>query len=74
MVDKPIQKAIESGTEAIEQTSKVLCPWLPDPHTCENCGAYCDAEVEYIQSQAMYMDIWRCPNEDCGERYYRNRD
>ena len=46
MVDKPIQKALESGTEAIEQTSKVLCPWLPDPHTCENCGAYCDAEVE----------------------------
>ena len=71
MVDKPIQKAIEQGTEAIEQTSKVLCSWLPDPHTCE-CGAYCDAEVEYVQSQAMYMDIWKCPN--CGGRYYRNRD
>ena len=70
MVDKPIQKAIEQGTEAIEETLKVLCSWLEDPHTCE-CGAYCDAEVEYVQSQAMYMDIWRCPN--CGERYYRNR-
>lgn len=74
MVDKPIQKAIESGTDAIEQTSKVLCPWLPDPHTCESCGAYCDAEVEYIETQAMPMEIWKCPNEECGNRYYRNRD
>ena len=73
MVDKPIQKAIEQGTDAIEQTSKVLCPWLPDPHTCA-CGAYCDAEVEYIESQAMPMEIWKCPNEECGNRYYRNRD
>ena len=72
MVDKPIQKAIESGTEAIEQTSKVLCSWLEDPHTCDECGAYCDATVEYVEAQVSYMDIWKCP--ECDARYFRNRD
>ena len=71
MVDKPIQKAIEQGTDAIEQTSKVLCPWLPDPHTCA-CGTYCDAETEFVEEQMLPTDIWKCP--ECGARYYRNRD
>jgi hypothetical protein len=71
MVDKPIQKALESGTDAIEQTSKVLCLWLPDPHTCD-CGAYCDAETEFIEEQMLPTDIWKCP--ECGNRYYRNRE
>ena len=71
MVDKPIQKALESGTDAIEQTSKVLCPWLEDPHTCD-CGAYCDAETEFVEQQMLPTDIWKCP--ECGNRYYRNRD
>ena len=73
MVDKPIQKALEGGIEAVEQEKKNLCPWLPDPHKCD-CGAYCDAEMKYVESQATIMRIWKCPNEDCGKRFYRNRD
>ena len=71
MVDKPIQKAIEGGIERTKQETKNLCPWIEDPHKC-SCGAYCDATRDYVQSQALVMDIWKCP--ECGDRYYRNRD
>jgi hypothetical protein len=71
MVDKPIQKAIEGGIEAVEQETKNLCPWLPDPHKCD-CGAYCDATRDYVESQAMVLPIWKCP--ECNARYYRNRE
>jgi len=74
MVDKPIQKAIEGGIEQAKQETKNLCPWLEDPHRCDSCNTYCDAEVEYIESQATIMRIWKCPNEACGKRFYRNRE
>jgi len=71
MVDKPIQKAIEGGIERTKEETKNLCPWLPDPHKC-SCGAYCDATKDFVESQALVMDIWKCP--ECGDRYYRNRE
>lgn len=49
---------------------KNLVPWLESPHKCD-CGAYTDATHEYVEPQAMYMDVWKCP--ECGTRYYRDR-
>lgn len=46
-----------------------LIPWLPTPHRCE-CGAYCEADVQYVAAQAMAVEVWVCP--DCGARYYRD--
>jgi hypothetical protein len=74
MVDKPIQKAIEGGIERTKQETKNLCPWLPDPFRCSECQTYCDATVEFVRQQAMPVKIWKCPNEECGQRYYRNRE
>jgi len=71
MVDKPIQKALEDGIERTKQETKNLCPWLESPHTCQNCGSYCDATQDYVESQALVMDIWLCP--ECDARYFRNR-
>jgi hypothetical protein len=51
-----------------EATVRGLIPWLPDPHKCD-CGAYCEATSGYVQTQAMIMDIWVCP--ECESRYYR---
>jgi PHP family Zn ribbon phosphoesterase len=48
-----------------------LIPWLSKPVRCE-CGAYCDPDTDYVETQAMIIDIWRCP--DCGKRYYREAD
>jgi len=48
-----------------------LLPWLSKPVRCE-CGAYCEADTDYVHTQAMIVDIWRCP--DCGNRYYREAD
>jgi len=73
MVNRPIKEAQEKADTARE-TVKNLCPWLPDPYQCDDCGAYCDATEGYVQAQAMVVDIWQCPNEECGQRYYRNRD
>lgn len=73
MKDK-VDAIIEAGTEATDdavERTKNLIPWLPDPHTCEYCGAYCDAETEYVATQAEYIDVWVCP--DCETRYYRSR-
>jgi hypothetical protein len=72
MVDKPIQKALEGGIEKTKQETKNLCPWLEDPYRCDSCNSYCDATEDFVESQALVMDIWKCP--ECGDRYYRNRD
>jgi len=72
MVNRPIKEAQEAA-ESARETVKNLCPWLPDPYQCDDCGGvYCDAKVDYVAEQAMIVDIWECPN--CGNRYYRNRD
>lgn len=71
MVTRPIKEAQEAADTAREQV-KNLCPWLPDPHQCDDCGAYCDATESYVQAQAMVVNTWTCP--ECGQRYYRNRD
>jgi len=71
MVTRPIKEAQEAA-ESARETVKNLCPWLPDPYQCDDCGAYCDSTEGYVQEQAMVTDTWTCP--DCGQRYYRNRD
>jgi len=71
MVTRPIKEAQEAA-ESARETVKNLCPWLPDPYQCDDCGAYCDATEGYVREQAMVVDTWTCP--ECGQRYYRNRD
>ena len=54
----------------VEREIKNLCPWLPDPKICD-CGAYTDADRQYVAEQAIYVDVWDCP--ECEKRYYRDR-
>ena len=70
-LDRPIESA-EKAVDSAKSATKNLCPWLPDPHVCDECGTYCDATVDYVASQALHMDVWQCP--ECEARYYRNRD
>ena len=70
-LDRPIEAA-EKAVSSAKSATKNLCPWLPDPHVCDSCGAYCDATVDYVAQMADYMDVWECP--ECEARYYRNRD
>ena len=68
---RPIQAA-EEAVETFQHKAKgKLLDWLPR-HTCEACGAVCTAENEFVEQQAIYMDVWVCPNEDCSKRYYRD--
>jgi len=71
MVTRPIKEAQEAA-ESARETVKNLCPWLESPHKCPDCDRYCDAERDYVESQAMEIRIWRCPQ--CNQRFYRNRD
>jgi len=71
MVKKVLQESAKDAKEKVEEETKNLCPWLPDPHKCD-CGAYCDATQDYVESQALVMDIWLCP--ECDARYFRNRE
>ena len=61
----------QEATETAREQSKRLIPWLPDPHRCE-CGSLCNADNQYVAEQAFYMDVWVCPRDDCGKRYYRD--
>ena len=70
-LDRPIEAA-EKAVSSAKSATKNLCPWLPDPHVCDECGTYCDATVDYVAQQADYMDVWECP--ECEARYFRNRD
>ena len=60
----------ESVEETVEQ-GKRLIPWLPDPKRCE-CGSYCDADVQYVEAQAMPVEVWVCPS--CSKRFYRDEN
>ena len=71
MVKRAIKEAAESASEAVEQ-SKVLCPWLPDPHTCEACGVYCDASSTFDPQMMEPVESWECP--ECGQHYRRTRE
>jgi len=37
MVNRPIKEAQEAA-ESARETVKNLCPWLPDPYQCDDCG------------------------------------
>ena len=64
---RPIEAA-EKATESVKRKARgKLLDWLPH-HACEDCGAICEATTEYVESQAMYMPVWKC---ECGKRYYR---
>lgn len=71
MSEFSLQDVVDAKDNAREQTKR-LVPWLADPHRCDECGAYCDATVGYVASQASYMDVWQC--SECDARYYRTRD
>ena len=60
------------AVEEVKQQGRQLIPWLPDPYTCDHCGSLCKADTQYVESQCYIMDVWQCPNEDCGARYFRD--
>jgi len=70
MSDFSLSDALADGVERAHKETKVLCDWLPDPPMCAECGRYMDAEHEYVDQQAMYMDVWSCP--ECDYREYRD--
>ena len=64
---RPIEAA-EQATESVKRKARgKLLDWLPR-HYC-TCGEPCEATTEFVESQAMYMPVYRCP--ECGKRYYR---
>ena len=71
MSEFSIQDVVDAKDKATEQTKR-LVPWLDDPHVCDECGAYCDASMGYVQEQAMTVRTWECPQ--CNSRYYRHRE
>jgi len=72
MVKKVLQESAKAAKEKVEEGTKNLCPWIEDPYRCDSCNSYCDATQDFVESQALVMDIWECP--ECGDRYFRNRD
>jgi ribosomal protein L37AE/L43A len=67
---RPIEAA-ENAAESVKQKARgQLIKWL-DHHECD-CGSICEAKTDFVERQAMIMEIWECP--DCGNRYYRDSD
>lgn len=58
-------------TDAAHETARNLIPWLPDPHTCQDCGTLCKAGRTFDPLLVEATDCWRCP--ECGAEYYRER-
>lgn len=61
----------DGGIDDAKSKARNLCPWLPDPHQCDDCGALCEASQSFDPVQAMVVDSWECGN--CGSEYYRER-
>lgn len=68
-----VKERAEKAVEEAQDQAKELVSWIPDPYECDECGYYCDAEYQYVTGQAKYCKVWQCPNEECGNRYYRER-
>jgi hypothetical protein len=71
MVDRPIREAMSQTAQKASKNARALCAWLPNPHRCD-CGAWCDAQVQWVPRQAMTMRVWQC--SECERRYHRTRE
>lgn len=59
-------------TDEIQEKATQFIPWLPNPKTCEECGAVCEPTTAFVEQQALIMPIYECP--DCGQRYFREEE
>jgi len=62
--------------EAVEKATSQLRNkqiWVINPHVCDKCGAECDAETQFVGPMAAIEPVWQCPNDDCRQRYYRDK-
>lgn len=67
---RPIEAA-ENAVESVRDAARgALLDWL-DHYECDHCGAVCTAETEYVERQADYLPVWKCPEEDCNARFHR---
>jgi DNA-directed RNA polymerase subunit RPC12/RpoP len=62
---------LDDAQEAVEKATGLI-PWLEDPYECDNCGAYCEADTQYVGQVAEYTEVWDCP--ECSSRYFRERE
>lgn len=59
------------GAESVKAKATSVIPWLPDPWVCE-CGGACVADTQFVEEQAMYVQVWQC--RECKRRYYRDEN
>lgn len=65
---RPIQAARDAA-DSVREQARSLIPWLPQ-FQCDACGTHCDADVQYVDSQAMPVAVWDCP--ECDRRFHRD--
>lgn len=54
-------------SEAVVEGAKRLCPWLPDPYKCPECGGYMDVTRTYDPHQAAFYPGGMAPAWACDE-------
>lgn len=65
-----VDTAQDTAATVSRHVRQQLFDWLP-AFECTNCGAICEADTQYVERQAIYCEVWQCPNADCGSRFYR---
>ena len=70
MSDLPtFSEATEEATATARQKARTLIPWLPDPPTCEECGAMLYASTTFDPREAMPVASWECRECDAPDIY-----
>ena len=69
MPDLPTFSDAQDAADAIQQTARQLLPWLPDPPTCDECGAMLYASETFDPREAMYVASWECRECDASDVY-----
>ena len=71
-VSRPIKEAAEQASDGLQGGARRLQLFVNGflyDYECDNCGAVCEADVQYVGEQAMHVEVWACP--ECNSRYYR---
>jgi len=61
--------AVSEAAGTARHQGRTLIPWLPDPPTCDECGALLYADVTFDPRMVEHVNCWTCRECDAPDRY-----
>jgi len=68
---RQVGEKAEQGREQVSGLVERLETYLFGTFECDECGHSCKASTTWDPTLCEEVRSWKCPNEDCGQEFYR---